>query len=95
MSPPRTEFFRRAVRWLFPAAVLALTPKCLVCLLAYAGLGAALGLGGPELCGASGTPDLWAPPLVWLGAAIGLATLGFFAGCRRPRTAPAAGSSAG
>jgi predicted Co/Zn/Cd cation transporter (cation efflux family) len=43
-------------RWLISAAVLALTPKCVLCLAAYAGIGAALGLGGPELCGAPGVP---------------------------------------
>ncbi|MBI3884126.1 MAG: hypothetical protein HY302_00085 [Opitutae bacterium] len=36
-----------------PAALLALTPKCVLCVAAYVGLGAALGLGGPELCGGS------------------------------------------
>lgn len=39
--------------WLLPATALALVPKCLACLAAYAGLGAAFGLGGPELCGAT------------------------------------------
>jgi len=54
----------RARGWLIPAALLALTPKCLLCVLAYAGLGAALGLGGPEICGAtSGTTGHW---IVWL-----------------------------
>ena len=53
MPSQRTEFFRRAVRWLWPAALLALMPKCLLCLAAYAGIGAALGFGGPEICGAS------------------------------------------
>ncbi len=43
---------KRARRWLIPAALLALTPKCVLCLLAYTGLGVALGFGGPELCGA-------------------------------------------
>jgi len=38
-------------RWLLPAALLVAVPKCLLCVLAYAGLGTALGLGGPELCG--------------------------------------------
>ena len=54
MPSRHTEFSRRAVCCLFPAALLALTPKCLLCVLAYAGLGAMLGLGGPEICGASG-----------------------------------------
>jgi len=53
MSSPRAESprFSRAVRWLLPAALPA--PKCLLCAAAYAGLGAALGLGGREMCGAS------------------------------------------
>jgi hypothetical protein len=52
MSPRRTEFFRRVGRWAGAAALVTLMPKCLLCVLGYAGLGAALGLGGPELCGA-------------------------------------------
>lgn len=50
------------LRWLGPAALLAVAPKCILCVLGYAGLGAAIGLGGPELCGAtdrtSGLPVL-------------------------------------
>ena len=58
--------------WLIPAAFLGLAPKCVLCLLAYAGLGAALGLGGPEICGASsGATGHWT---VWL-AALGIAAL--------------------
>lgn len=49
MSRPRLEILRG---WLVPAALFAVAPKCFLCVLAYAGLGAALGLGGPELCGA-------------------------------------------
>lgn len=49
MSRPRLEILRG---WLLPAALFAVAPKCLLCLFAYAGLGAALGLGRPELCGA-------------------------------------------
>jgi hypothetical protein len=45
---------KRARHWLLPAVLLALVPKCVLCLLAYTSLGIALGLGGPELCG--GTP---------------------------------------
>ena len=57
-------------RWLIPAALLAATPKCVLCLLAYAGLGAALGLGGPELCGASNDASShWATWLLVSGAA--------------------------
>lgn len=83
-----TEFARRAVRWLVPAAVLALTPKCILCVLAYAGLGTALGLGGPELCGAPvGSPFSWTSLLAWLGFATGLAAFWCFASCRREHTA--------
>ncbi len=72
---PRPEKFR-AVRWLLPAAALTLTPKCLLCLLAYAGLGAALRLGGPEICGApGGSPDSWASSVVLLGVAGGFAVM--------------------
>jgi len=55
-NPPmwwrRAEFSRRAVRWLGMASLLAFAPKCVLCVFAYAGLGAWLGLGGPEICGA-------------------------------------------
>jgi hypothetical protein len=56
MRSRRTEFLLsgrvgRAVRWLLPAVLFALAPKCLVCVLGYAGLATALGLGGRELCG--------------------------------------------
>lgn len=40
-------------RRLAAGLLLVATPKCLLCLAAYAGLGTALGLGGPELCGAA------------------------------------------
>lgn len=48
-------------------ALLALLPKCLLCVLACIGLGGAVGLAGPELCGAA--PDrtrhaLWLLPLL-------------------------------
>ena len=45
-------------------ALLTLAPKCLLCAAAYAGLGAALGVGGPEICGAA--PDArvsWLDPV--------------------------------
>ena len=69
MSRPKLE---RPHLWLPGVALLALTPKCLLCLLAYAGLGAALGLGGPELCG--GTPGMTASSPAWL-AGLGLAAV--------------------
>jgi len=84
MPSGRTEFVRRAVHWLVPAALLALTPKCLLCVLAYAGVGAALGLGGPEICGGSGgSPGARASSLALFGVAFGIAGLG--AGLRRRR----------
>lgn len=72
MLSPRAEWARRAGRWLVPLALVALAPKCLVCLAAYAGIGAALGLSlaGPELCGA-------APMGFPLGAMAWLAAVGF------------------
>lgn len=73
----------RTFRWLLPALLFAAAPKCLLCVLAYAGIGTALGLGGPEICGgALGAPDAWASTLAWLGGALGLA-LGLCAGWRR------------
>ena len=82
MSSLRVELSRRAVRWLWPAALLALVPKCLLCVVAYAGLGAGLGLGGPELCGASAaSPASWVSSLAWLGVAGGLGAFGLLATC--------------
>lgn len=49
-SRPPENFLRRITRrrgWLIPAALFALVPKCVLCVLAFAGIGAALGLGGP------------------------------------------------
>jgi hypothetical protein len=59
-----------------PAALLALAPKCALCVAAYVGLGAALRFGGPEICGASGAAAghwlLWLPALGLAVGAIGL-----------------------
>jgi hypothetical protein len=93
--PPRSADYsaRRtaSVRgWLLPAALLTLTPKCVLCLLAYAGVGAALGLGGPEICG--GQPGLtgsWESWLLVPGA--GLAIIGFLA-ARLRRDPPPCGT---
>ncbi len=65
MRAPRAEVVRRLRPALLPAALLALAPKCALCLLAYAGLGAALGLGGPELCGGSVAAPSPAIPLLF------------------------------
>lgn len=64
MSPRAPERHRRWLRWLVPGALIALAPKCGLCVLGYLGLGAALGVGGPEICGAiGGTTPHWS---VWL-----------------------------
>ena len=90
MLSRRTEFFLssrvgRAVRWLLPTALLALTPKCLLCIAAYAGLGAALGFGGPEMCGAPNTtPMSWVSLVALFG--IDLGVVGILVG-RRARCA--------
>lgn len=81
MATRVAELSRRASRWLLPAAALVLAPKCLFCVLAYAGLGAALGIGGPLMCG---EPVPHVSSLAWLGAAAGVGTLGILAIRRRP-----------
>jgi hypothetical protein len=88
MQSRHTEFSRRTVRWLWPTALLALAPKCVLCVLAYAGLGASIGLSGPEICGATaGSPDSWATALAWLGVGGALGALGVHAGRRCGRSA--------
>lgn len=52
-SSPRADRGHCSLRWGLGVALLALTPKCLVCVAGYLGLGAWLGLKAPELCGAS------------------------------------------
>lgn len=75
----------RLRRWSWPVsgAALALAPKCLLCLAAYADLGTALGLGGPELCGAGNPAGAtwlhWLPPALGFGLGLG----GFLAQRRR------------
>ena len=86
MSSPRANVSRRALRWLLPAALLALTPKCVLCVLAYVGAGAALGIGGPEWCRAEGAAEevSWITSLAWFGTAGVAAALGGFAmRCRK------------
>jgi hypothetical protein len=76
MPSRRAELSGRAVRWLVPTALLALTPKCLLCVLAYAGIGAALGLRSPEICGAAVGPAApWALLLAGFGFALAVAGL--------------------
>jgi hypothetical protein len=55
-----------------PGVVFALMPKCMVCGLAYIGLGTLFGLTGPELCGgeitSAGPGSGWP---AWVGVALG------------------------
>lgn len=60
----------RARSWWIPAALLAVAPKCVACLLGYASLGAMLGIGGREMCGATdGHAGIWIAVLILPGAA--------------------------
>lgn len=77
MNTPRPPA-KRLLSPLAVAALLAIAPKCLVCVLAYAGL---LGLGGVELCG--GSASAWRGHLpLFIGIAGALLSLGF-ARCRQ------------
>lgn len=81
--PLPANSIRRTARWLWPAAVLALVPKCILCVFAYAGLSAVLGFSGPEICGAS---DSGIPCTVWVFAS-SLAVVGIsFFTCRLGRS---------
>jgi len=80
-----TEIPRRPFRALGSFALLALCPKCVVCLLAYADLGAVLGLRSTEICGATaGSLDLWVSSFAGFGVALAIA--GWFASLRRRRS---------
>ncbi len=68
---------RHPVRSLGPVALVALVPKCGLCLLAYLGLGAAFGLSGREMCGAASGPVSLSLPILALGLA-GIGTTAFF-----------------
>lgn len=57
-----TERVRRPWSTLVALALLALAPKCVLCLVAYAGFAAAFGLGEGELCGAE--PATHSPALI-------------------------------
>lgn len=71
---PRLRKLRHCLlRWLVPGALIALAPKCVLCLAAYLGLGAALGLTGTEICGAPDSATL--PTALWFlagASAVGL-----------------------
>jgi hypothetical protein len=81
MSRWLAEFRSHPVRTLVPVALVALAPKCALCVLAYAGIGAALGFSGRELCGSQpGFLSLVVPLLALAGGVLGL--VGFV--LRRP-----------
>jgi hypothetical protein len=78
-------FPKKALGWrgLLAIAAGVAAPKCLVCLLGYAGLAASLGWAGPELCGA-GQEDYAGPILA--GLVVGLAVAALCGCWRRERS---------
>lgn len=63
---------------MLPLSLLLIAPKCVLCLVAYAGLGATLGLAAPELCGAeTALPFPGVSVIASLGAIGGVALAGF------------------
>jgi hypothetical protein len=68
VQPSRTNRVHRAARWLLGIAALVLAPKCLLCVAGYIGLGALLGITGPEFCGvaSTGAPG-WRLPVIGAG----------------------------
>lgn len=84
MPRPLAKLARRPWRGVAVLALLAIAPKCVVCLAAAsAGLGALLGLTGPQLCGASSDPSAeppfaWTTALAWCGVAIAFALFALF-----------------
>lgn len=82
-SPPRwARCCSKALRWSAVLAILALVPKCLLCLAAYAGLGISLGLNfaSPEVCGAP--PATGGAAVLWLLPTLGTLSLGILLGLR-------------
>lgn len=67
MKPPLPSPKTR--RWLAGAALLAIAPKCVLCVLAYAGI--AFGKTAFELCGASDNASR-IEPIVWSALAVAL-----------------------
>ena len=77
------EPIRRRPLGLACAAIVAIAPKCLLCVLAYAGAGAAFGIGGPEICGGTNAASRgWAFALV---ACVAVAGVFAFQACRQRR----------
>lgn len=78
----------RVLRWLLPAALIALLPKCVLCLLAYFGAGTALGIGASAWCRATDdAPVSWHAVLALCGVGIFFVSgaIGFVASYRRER----------
>jgi hypothetical protein len=73
MSRWLAEVLRRPFRALASVALLALAPKCGMCVLAYVGLAAWLGFRRPEICGATTGPSGY--PLAGFAVALGVAGL--------------------
>ena len=93
MPRQRTEFSRAHVRWLGAAALVALAPKCFLCVLAYVGVGTALGLNGPEICGGAGdTPHLWTTWLAFIGITAAAVSASVFGVCRCRRPSKRSGN---
>lgn len=99
MHPRLAEFsspHRRRRPWRGVAAVvlLAAAPKCVLCLAGWLGLGALLGLGGPEICGGANSPAHTIPAallaLVLLIAVVSLVYRALKWRRRRPSLNPAA-----
>jgi hypothetical protein len=64
-SKPETRRHRRWP-WLLPAALLALVPKCPLCVAAWLLASVGFGFGRAELCGAR--PGDHAHPILWMTA---------------------------
>lgn len=82
------EFFRHPRRGVAALVLLAVAPKCVVCVAAYVGVGAVLGLGGPEWCGGTGDSfftSAGTSALAWCGVAGGLGAAGWWVVGRRAR----------
>lgn len=86
MPAPRAKFPRRAAQWLATTALIAIAPKCALCVVGYAGLGAVIGFSGPEICGGSvDSHRAGAEWLVALGGGLGLTGLITSFRCLRSR----------
>ncbi len=79
----------KPARTLCVGALLLFAPKCVGCLLAYAGLGPALGAGALELCGVSADSGLagWRWELAVVAGALTILVVQRFRRLRRSRGA--------